>query len=120
MASGLARLWGTPPSTGRQLHGVPIRELPNGVGMARWPGVPVEDGGVIRHLPYELRSPPIPILFPSVHRSSEGVRSFTVHPLGTWGIPRTAPGAPLALVPTAPRLMAAALRSLAGSAGPSG
>lgn len=121
VAAGLARFWGTPPATGARLDGVPIREMPGGFATVRRPGVPSTDDRWPDFLPSALRNPPIPVILPSVHRSRGGVRSFTVHPLGSWGIPRAGGSAePLALVPTAPRLMAATLRLLAESAGPTG
>ncbi len=119
VAAGLSGGWGTPPAELRA-DGVPIRTLPGGIGLLRRPGRPVAGAGWTESLPEVLRAPPVPLLFPSVHRSAEGVRSFTAHPLGRWGLPDGGPASPPELVPTAPRLMAAMLRALAERAAPTG
>jgi D-tyrosyl-tRNA(Tyr) deacylase len=109
----VAELWGTPPASGVHVDGVPVRTLSAGVEVLRRPGLHIRDDELDRRLPPALRGAGVTLIFPSVHRSESGTPCFTVHPLGNPGAGAEVGGLPGVLVPTAPRAMAAALRSLA-------
>jgi D-aminoacyl-tRNA deacylase len=80
----------------------------------------IYDEALDRRLPAELRANSITIVFPSIHRSAEGVECLTVHPIGNLGPSSDLGGRPRSLVPTNPQLMTTALRRLAEGAGPMG
>jgi D-tyrosyl-tRNA(Tyr) deacylase len=109
----VAERWGTPPSSGAHVDGLPIRTLSPGVEMLRRPGLHIRDDDLDRRLPSALREGGVTLVFPSVHRSESGTPCFTVHPLGNPGADAEVGGRPGVLVPTAPRSMASALRALA-------
>ena len=117
VAHAIAGRWGTAPSTGHLLDGVPIRDLGAGLLAVRRPGLHLQDDDFDLRLPTALRQRRPTLVFPSVHRSESGIRCFTVHPLGNPG-PRTdLGGRPRTFVPTDPRAMTAVLRTLATDAG---
>lgn len=113
VATAVGALWGTPVASDWHVDGSPIRTLPNGVRLLRRPGWHVEDNHLDRRLPTELRARRPVLVFPSIHRSARGVAALAVHPLGNLGPSNEVGGEPRTVVPTAPRLMTAALRSLA-------
>ncbi|HEV8050112.1 MAG TPA: D-aminoacyl-tRNA deacylase, partial [Thermoplasmata archaeon] len=67
-------------------------------------------------MPTEWQEAGTALVFPSVHRSERGDDALTVHPLGNPGPNSDVGGRPRVLTPTAPRLMADALRRLAEGA----
>ncbi|MCI4358337.1 MAG: D-aminoacyl-tRNA deacylase [Thermoplasmata archaeon] len=98
-------------ATGESVEGTPIRRIAQGVLLLRRPGLHIYDEHLDRHLPTGLRSPGIPLVFPSVHRSERGVRCFTVHSLGNVGEAEVG-GERARLNPAAPRLATDALRRM--------
>jgi D-aminoacyl-tRNA deacylase len=111
VSSGVAARLPIGEPTGLHVEGAPIRRLPGGVLTLHRPGWPVQDEFLDRRLPSRGAAPPLPLVFPSQHRSERGVRCFTVHPLGNFG-PAEIGGSPERLNPSAPRWMASALRQL--------
>ncbi|MGI0054014.1 MAG: D-aminoacyl-tRNA deacylase [Thermoplasmata archaeon] len=116
VSAGLNQRWGTAPATDLWVEGTPIRRPGPGLWSLRRGAGPTQDDGFEVRLPPLLRRYAVPLVFPSLHRSAEGIRCFTVHPLGVWAGDRSAPESGPWLVPTAPRLMAAALRALSEGA----
>ncbi|MGA7923242.1 MAG: D-aminoacyl-tRNA deacylase [Thermoplasmata archaeon] len=112
VAGALLECWGTPRATGEQVDGVAIRELAPGVGLLHRESMHIYDDDLDRRLPPAWRSPEVPLVFPSIHRSDSGRPSLTVHPLGNVGPTADVGGRARTLVPTAPRLMTDALRRL--------
>lgn len=110
VAQLIAEPWGTPPGTGDFVDGAAIRQLRPEVELLRRPGLHIFDDSLGRALPTRLHA--VPIVFPSRHRSESGISCLTVHPLGNLGPAAELGGEPGRLVPTAPRLMADALRQL--------
>ncbi len=112
VARGVAERWGGLPTAWGHVEGTPIRRLTDEVWTLHRPGWHVEDNGLDELLPEVLRSARVPLLFVSLHRSETGPRCFTVHPLGNLTGSAEVGGFPRTLSPTAPRLMASALRRL--------
>lgn len=112
VARAVLSAWGTPPSTGEYVEGAAIRELAPGVGLLQRPTAHIYDNDLDALLPSSWRTPSVPLVFPSVHRSDSGRPSLTVHPIGNPGPNADVGGRPRTLVPTAPRLMTDALRRL--------
>ncbi len=108
---------GTGESVGLFVDGAPFRGLANGAVTLRRPGPHIHDERLDTFLPLEWRSGSTVLVFPSVHRSERGDDALTVHPLGNPGIHAEVGGRPEVVVPTAPRLMADALRRLSEGAG---
>jgi D-aminoacyl-tRNA deacylase len=108
----VAERWGTPPSIGTAVDGAAVRRLSPSALVVRRPGAHIDDEHLDLRLPPALREPALPLVFPSVHRSEQNLPCFTVHPLGNPGAAAEVGGAPRSLVPTAPRLMVAALRAM--------
>lgn len=117
VARSLAERWGTPPATGLSVDGVPIRRFPGGPFLLRRPGIHIHDERLDLRLPAELSSHGVTLVFPSIHRSSQNVRSLTVHPLGNTGPSAEVGGRPRTVVPTNPSLMTGVLRRLAEEGG---
>ena len=113
VARGVADVWGALPPTGIELEGSPVLALRPGVGVVRRAGWHVRDAALSDLLVREPETAHAVVIFPSVHRAESGTPCFTVHPLGNFGPSAEVGGEPRRLVPTAPRLMAAALRALA-------
>ena len=113
IAQRVAERWGTPPSTGEIVDGVPIRSLSNSVGLLRRSTPHIHDDHVERRLPARFAGGASTLVFASVHRSESEIPCFTVHPLGNLGPTAEVGGEPFRLVPAAPRLMTDALRRLA-------
>jgi D-tyrosyl-tRNA(Tyr) deacylase len=113
VAQAVGARWGTLPSTGEHVDGVPIRALPSGALVLRR-GVPhLHDEHVDRRLSERLRSAGPVLIFPSVHRSERNVPCLTVHALGNPGSTAEVGGRARTFVPTDARRMADALRRLA-------
>jgi D-tyrosyl-tRNA(Tyr) deacylase len=104
----ISERWGTPPGTGEFVDGSALRQLTPDVELLHRPGLHIFDTQLGHALPERLRS--VPIVFPSRHRSESGIACLTVHPIGNLGPTAEVGGEPGRLVPTAPRLMADALR----------
>ena len=111
VARAVLEEWGPRTPTGMHVDGVPVRNLGEGVELLRRPALHIHDDHLEDRLPTELRG--VPLVFPSVHRSTSGTLCTTVHPLGNFGDSDEVGGAPRELVPAPARLMAAALRGLA-------
>jgi D-aminoacyl-tRNA deacylase len=112
VARAVARLWGTPPSTGDFVDGAAIRELSSEAYLLHRPGLHILDEHLDRRLPAPIRALHPTLIFPSIHRSESNVACLTVHPLGNPGDAAEVGGRPRTLVPTDPRRMASALRAL--------
>ncbi len=112
VAVRVAERWGTPPSLGDHVDGVPIRTLSPRAGLLRRTVVHVRDDRLDARLPESMRLRRIPLVFPSIHRSERGIESLTVHPLGNPDASADVGGRPGVLVPTDPRRMVDALRRL--------
>jgi D-aminoacyl-tRNA deacylase len=112
VASRLVERWGVSDSTGWFIDGAPIRRLGPDALLLRRPGLHIHDEGLDLRLPVQLRNPPITMVFPSIHRSEQGVECLTVHPLGNPGEAAEVGGRARTLTPTDPRRMAATLRRL--------
>ncbi len=112
VAVRVAEMWGTRPSLGDHVDGAAIRALSSRAGLLRRPGIHIHDEHLDARLPPWMRSRKIPLVFPSIHRSEQGIESLTVHPLGNPGPSADVGGRPGVLVPTDPRRMADALRRL--------
>lgn len=117
VARALANRWGTPPATGLAVDGAAVRRFPDGPYYLRRPEIHIHDERLDLRLPPEIASRRPTLVFPSIHRSAQNVRSLTVHPLGNPGSTAEVGGRPRALVPTNPSLMTAALRALAEEGG---
>jgi D-aminoacyl-tRNA deacylase len=118
VAQAVAERWGTPPAVGDSVDGVPLRELGPRTLLLRRAGPHIHDEHLDRRLPEKLRAAVPTLVFPSIHRSEQNVRSLTVHPLGNLGPEAEVGGRPRTLGPTDPRRMTATLRRLA-EGGPS-
>lgn len=105
-------------ATGDHLAGVPIRAWSGCAWSVRRPGHHVLDDRLEEDLAQVPTLAGCPVVFPSIHRSSRGVESLTVHPLGNLGDTNEVGGVPQRLNPTAPRLMTDALRRLSEGAAP--
>lgn len=116
VAVAVADRWGTPPPAGGHVDGTPIRRLGARSLLLRRSGRHVHDERLDLRLPSELREKRPTLVFPSVHRSAQGVACLTVHPLGNPGPTAEIGGRPRTLVPTDPERMVFALRALAESA----
>jgi D-tyrosyl-tRNA(Tyr) deacylase len=113
VARAVGEVWGTPPATGEHLDGAAIRQLPSGPWLVRRPARHIEDDELDAHLPPGIRAAAPTLVFPSIHRSGQGIECLTVHPLGNPGPTAEVGGRPRELVQTDPRRMADALRRLA-------
>ncbi|HTT74190.1 MAG TPA: D-aminoacyl-tRNA deacylase [Thermoplasmata archaeon] len=113
VATAVGARWGTPPATGFQVDGAPVRRLNASTLLLRRPGPHVRDESLDRRLPRELRAARPTVVFVSIHRSEQQVECLTVHPLGNFGASAEIGGRPFSVVPTDPMRMAAALRGLA-------
>lgn len=120
VARAVGERWGTRATVGQLADGTAVRGLDRGVGFVRRPGHHVLDEGLAALIPEALLAREAPIVFPSIHRSEQGVTCLTVHPLGNLGVEAEVGGLPGRLTPTAPRLMTDALRRLAEAGGPLG
>jgi len=110
------RVWselGALESTGLFLEGTAIRQWNEQVAVLHRPGFHIHDERLDAKLPQPLVREPLPMVFPSIHRSEQGIDCLTVHPLGNLGSEAEVGGSPRALTPTAPRLMTGALRQIA-------
>jgi D-tyrosyl-tRNA(Tyr) deacylase len=116
VARAVAIRLGTGPSTGEFVDGVPLREVAPRLVSLRRPGLHIFDERLDARLPVEFQHSHTPMVFPSVHRSERGDEALTVHPLGNPGPTAEVGGRPGVLTPTAPRLMADALRRLEAGA----
>jgi len=112
VAESVAQRWGTPPAAEGHVEGVTIRRLSETVRLVRRPVPHIHDEGVDLLLPLEVRSARPTLVFPSIHRSAQNIRSLTVHPLGNPGSHAPLGGRPRTLVPADPRRMVSALRRL--------
>ena len=112
VASRVADRWGTPPATGGSVEGTPIRQLAPSVFLLKRPGPHIHDERLDRRLPPTLREQRPTLVFPSIHRSEQGLPCLTVHPLGNLGPSAEVGGQPRTVVPTDPARMVATLRSL--------
>jgi len=117
VAQGVARYWGTPPSTGDHVEGAAVRALSPGALLLHRPGLHIHDERLDDLLPESIRSARPTLVFPSIHRSEQNVPCLTVHPLGNPGNSAEVGGRPGALVPADPLLMVSALRTLAERGG---
>ncbi len=117
VAQALVERWGTPPATGFAVDGVPVRRFPGGPFLLRRPGIHIHDERLDLRLPVELTSRGVTLVFPSIHRSSQNIRSLTVHPLGNPGPSAEVGGRPRTVVPTDPSLMTGVLRRLSEEGG---
>jgi D-aminoacyl-tRNA deacylase len=113
VARGVDALLGVRPAVGENVEGVPLRALNERVWTVKRAGPHVHDERLDRHLPSTLQEARVPLVFPSIHRSGQGRSCFTTHPLGNLGPTSELGGRARTVAPTAPRLMAAALRQLA-------
>jgi D-tyrosyl-tRNA(Tyr) deacylase len=120
VANGVAEALGQLPRTGLVIGGAPAQVVGDGVLAVRRPGFHIHDAQLASDLPPEWLAARTTLIFPSIHQSAEGPLCFTVHPLGNWGETAEVGGAPRSLVPTNPRLMAAALRAFTAAAEPFG
>ncbi|HZY69676.1 MAG TPA: D-aminoacyl-tRNA deacylase [Thermoplasmata archaeon] len=118
VASAVADRWGLGAATGLTIDGAAVRDLAPGIVTLRRPGFHVRDERLANLVPEEWVAERVPFVFPSIHSSAAGQRGLTVHPLGNVGALTDVGGRPRSLVPSAPRLMVAALRRLAEAAGP--
>ncbi len=116
VAAPVSQRWGTPPSTGEHLDGAAVRELHPGLWLVRRPGPHIHDERLDARLPPALRAHVPTMIFPSIHRSEQGVPCLTVHPLGNPGPTAEVGGRPRTLVPTDPPRMVAVLRALSEGA----
>jgi len=112
VAEAVATIWGTLPPADGHVDGTPLRRLTGSMLVLRRPGLHIHDEGLDLRLPRGLRGERPTLIFPSIHRSRENIRSLTVHPLGNPGPRADMGGRPGTLVPTDPTGMVAALRRL--------
>lgn len=112
VADAVAKEWGTLPATEAHVDGAPIRRLSDTIIVLRRAGTHIHDERVDLLLPHALRDARPTLVFPSIHRSRENVRSLTVHPLGNPGPRADLGGRPRTLVPADPRRMVSVLRQL--------
>ena len=112
MAASVCSEWGTPPSIGEFVDGVPLRRLGPSSLLLKRPGPHIHDERLDARLPVKLRDEHTPLVFPSIHRSERGIRAITVHPLGNPGPSADFGGEPRTFVPTAPKLMTDTLRAI--------
>lgn len=120
VAQALSEKWGTPPSIGAFVDGAALRRLGPSSLLVKRPVPHIRDEHLDARLPSELRTSPTTLVFPSIHRSQQGVAALTVHPLGNPGPEAQLGGRPRTLVPAAPALMTATLRSLSEGSGAAG
>ncbi len=104
-------------ATDYRVDGASIRAVGDRVWAVRRPGPHIHDDRLDERLPAELRAQRVTLVFPSIHRSSEGRPALTVHPLGNPRPTAEYGGAPELLVPTNPPLMTGALLGLGEVAG---
>ena len=112
VAEAVAAAWGTLPAAEGHVDGSPLRRLTASMLVLRRPGLHIHDEGLDLRLPSGLREERPTLVFPSIHRSRENIRSLTVHPLGNPGPRADMGGRPGTLVPTDPLAMVAVLRRL--------
>lgn len=112
VARAVAERWGPLPAVGPVVDGTPLRRLSEAAVVLRRPGLHIHDDALDPLLSPVPALDPLPLVFPSIHRSESGQPCFTAHPLGNFGSEAEVGGRPRRLVPTAPRLMTAALRRL--------
>jgi D-aminoacyl-tRNA deacylase len=120
VASRVVREWGTPPATGDQVDGVPIRRLDENTLELRRPGPHLYDEHLDQRLPLALRTMGPTLVFPSIHRSQQNIEGLTVHPIGNLGPRADLGGRPRTVSPTDPRSMVAVLRRLSEEGQPEG
>jgi len=112
VAEAVSAAWGTLPAAAGHVDGAPLRRLTGSMLVLHRPVLHIHDEGLDRRLPSEVRELRPTLIFPSIHRSRENVRSLTVHPLGNLGPQADMGGRPSTLVPADPMGMAGALRRL--------
>ena len=120
VARAVADVWGTRPAVDGHVDGAPLRRLTESMLVLHRPGPHIHDEDLDRRLPSPLRESRPTIIFPSIHRSRENIRSLTVHPIGNLGPRADMGGRPRTLVPTDPARMVEALRRLDELSGPLG
>ncbi|HEV2519065.1 MAG TPA: D-aminoacyl-tRNA deacylase [Thermoplasmata archaeon] len=98
--------------TGEFVDGAAIRRLDDGRLVLRRAPWHIHDEHLDRRLPPRYQASPLPLVFPSVHRSERSVRCFTAHALGNLAEAEVG-GDPGTLNPAPARLMTAILRQLA-------
>jgi D-tyrosyl-tRNA(Tyr) deacylase len=112
VAALVAREWGTPPSTGEHVDGVPLRRLGEHRLELRRAVPHIHDEGLDRRLPAAVRDANPILVFPSIHRSEQNIACLTVHPVGNLGPSAELGGRPSTVTPAEPRSMTAVLRRL--------
>jgi D-tyrosyl-tRNA(Tyr) deacylase len=117
LAEAVATALGTGEALGEFVDGVPFRELRSGAVTLRRSGLHIHDEHLDAKFPEAWRLAGTALVFPSVHRSERGDDALTVHPLGNPGPSALVGGRAQTFTPTAPRLMADALRKLAEGSG---
>ncbi|MCI4346723.1 MAG: D-aminoacyl-tRNA deacylase [Thermoplasmata archaeon] len=117
VAHGVGERWGTPPAAGIHIGGALVRLLGPDKLLLRRAELHIEDEALDPQLLEAFGPREITVVFPSIHRSRSGPHCFTVHPLGNPRPDAPVGGTPGFLVPTDPRLMAAALRAADAAAG---
>lgn len=120
VATAVAERLPTGETLGRTTAGEPVRRLGLRAAVVRREVLHIRDAALDRELPADVVGASVPVVFASIHRSAEGVASFTVHPLGNPGPHADYGGLPRRLTPTAPGLMTATLRALAEAEGAAG
>ena len=116
VARGVGERFGALPAANGHVEGATLRQLAEGIVVLRRPGPHVHDEALDERFPASLRADRPVVLFPSIHRSSNGPVCFTVHALGNWGDDVEVGGRPRRLVPAPARWMTALLRGLAEGA----
>jgi len=112
VAVAVSAVWGPLRAADGHVDGSPLRRLSESMLVLHRPGWHIHDEGLDLRLPLGLRELRPTLIFPSIHRSRENVRSLTVHPLGNLGPRAEMGGRPATLVPTDPLAMVGALRRL--------
>jgi len=112
VARAVRDAWGDRPATGAFVDGAAIRRLAPGVVILPRPTLHIHDDDLDARCPASLVDASTTLVFPSVHRSEQGIACLTVHPLGNLGPTAEVGGRPASIVPAAPRLMTDALRRL--------
>jgi D-tyrosyl-tRNA(Tyr) deacylase len=112
VAQQISEKWGNLPSLGLKVDGTSLRRLSDRAAVLRRSRLHVHDERLDRHLPAPLRERHVPLVFASIHRSGSETGCVTVHPIGNLLPHAELGGEPRQLPPTAPRLMADALRKM--------
>jgi D-tyrosyl-tRNA(Tyr) deacylase len=113
VAIALWQQWNPQDRTSLFVGSDPIYQISTVAGAVQRPQLHVSDESLDSLLPAPVREARIPVIFPSIHRSAQRVKCFTVHPLGNAGPETKVGGRPSALVPAPARLMTDALRQMA-------